>query len=85
MGRVIDMRLDDLLEDESLNVEKDKVKGELGFGEKVGIKQSAMGKKANDISPIDKHTLIDFAEEKYEQCELLKKKIKTIEQKLKNL
>ncbi len=26
-----------------------------------------------------------LAEEKYEQCELLKKKIKTIEQKLKNL
>ena len=28
---------------------------------------------------------IYLAEEKYEQCELLKKKIKTIEQKLKNL
>ena len=26
-----------------------------------------------------------LAEEKYEQCEILKKKIKTIEQKLKNL
>ncbi len=26
-----------------------------------------------------------FAEEKYEECELLKKNIKTIEQKLKNL
>ena len=50
-----------------------------------------------DIQPDDEEDLLAelarcmtlmskyLAEEKYEQCELLKKKIKTIEQKLKNL
>lgn len=67
VGRVIDMRLEDLLEDESLNVNRKEIKSFTGFGDKVGLKSSAKNKNPKDIANIHKHSLIDFADEDFKK------------------
>jgi len=70
VGRIIDMRLEDLKEDDRLDVSKD-LKGTPGFGEKVGtataIDKAAMSgaKNGADTSAITRTSLLDFAEEDF--------------------
>ena len=72
-GRILDLRLRDIIEDDSLNVSKD-LKGFNGFGNKVGTQsyiesQAKLGitTNGNDSSSIHKKNLIDFTTEDYQK------------------
>ncbi len=72
-GRILDVRLRDIIEDDKLNVSKD-LKGFTGFGNKVGTKsfinnQAKKGRitNGNDITDIHKSNLLDFAEEDFKK------------------
>jgi hypothetical protein len=74
VGRVIDMRLEDLIHDKDLDVDKKLVKGFPGFGTKVGL-QSAMelaakqGKtfNGNDVTDVHRKNLLEFADEDFKK------------------
>lgn len=65
VGRVIDMRLEDLMEDDDLDVDKKQIKGFEGFGAKAGIKNNVRDVKPKDITDIHKKSLIEFADEDF--------------------
>lgn len=70
VGRIIDIPLDDLLEDSLLSVDKKKIKGFQGYGQKVGTNsrkklQEGGGDlvKGNELS----RPLLDFTDDKYKK------------------
>lgn len=72
-GRILDVRLRDIIEDERLNVSKD-LKGFSGFGNKVGTKsfieselKSNRVTNGNDITDLNKRNLLDFADEDFKK------------------
>jgi len=74
VGRIIDVRMQDLIEDDKLDVDKKLIKGFPGFGTKVGL-NSAMIKAATDgtpsngadISNVYRKNLLDFADEDFKK------------------
>lgn len=64
VGRSIDVRLEDLVENDSLNIKSD-LKGFVGFGDKIG----AIDKRNNgrDSSSVFKRSMIDFADEDFKK------------------
>ena len=74
VGRIIDIRLQDLLEDDKLDVDKKLIKGFSGFGEKVGLNTAIAdaakaGKPVNggDLSNVNRKNLLDFADEDFKK------------------
>ena len=76
VGRILDISLVDLIEDDKLEVDKNLVKGYKGFGDKVGTasekayKQSG-GKDLMTISGL-RHNLIDFATKDFQNSKFSK-------------
>ena len=74
VGRIIDMRLEDLLEDGDLDVDKSSIKGFPGFGTKVGL-NTALNNAAlkgdrlngNDSRNPHRTDLLDFANEDFKK------------------
>jgi hypothetical protein len=58
IGRSFDMRLIDMLEDDSLDVDKKKIKGNLGFGELVGTKDFLNQQRAGGQDKKFPHTTL---------------------------
>jgi len=74
VGRIIDVRLNDLLEDDKLDIDKKLIKGFSGFGTKVGLNTAIVnaakaGKPVNggDLSNINRKNLLDFADEDFKK------------------
>jgi len=71
VGRSIDMRLRDLVEDDNLDVDKKLVKGFEGFGTKVGLteagKKLVLDNKADDVTDIHRGSMIDFADKDFKK------------------
>lgn len=64
VGRSFDVPLQDILEDDTLDVDKKVLKGKVGYGNKVNeIKQN--GTDFVETTPIASRVLADFANEKY--------------------
>ncbi len=68
VGRTIDMRLEDLKEDERLTISKE-LKGAPGFGTKVGTNsfQINPNNNGNDISDLHRTDLLSFADQDYQK------------------
>jgi len=65
VGRIIDVRLNDVLEDDKLNIKKGQIKGFNGFGQSVGSHTNG-----NDISipsATSSSSLFDFADEDFKK------------------
>lgn len=70
VGREIDMRLEDLIEDETFDVDKKLIKGFEGFGDRVGKTTSKnQGQETKSLhgfrSPISGRPLLDFADSNF--------------------
>jgi len=70
VGRTIDMRLDDILEDDKLDVDKKSLKGFDGFGEVIGTNSALKKSNSKDITSIPGgselgHPLLHFAEDRF--------------------
>lgn len=59
VGREIDLRYEDFIEDDSFNIEKDKVKGFKGFGEMVSA--------PNNLDSNYRAPILEFAEEEFKK------------------
>ena len=68
-GRSFDMRLTDLLEDDTLDVDKKRIKGNLGFGEMIGTKDFKAAQRAGGQDKLHPHQflkpLIDRADKSF--------------------
>lgn len=74
VGRIIDIRLEDLLADKELDVDKKQIKGIPGFGEKVGT-ATAINKQrlqGSDITSIHKKDLLSYADESFKKSDASK-------------
>ena len=74
VGRIIDIRMEDLIEDDKLDVDKKMIKGFPGFGEQVGLGTAIddmrkQGKKINgsDVVNVHRKNLLDFADEDFKK------------------
>lgn len=69
IGRKIDVRLDDLLEDDDLDVDRKQIKGFLAYGDKVGSasQRNYTANGGQDALVLNKfmRSLIDFTDERY--------------------
>jgi hypothetical protein len=78
VGRIINVRLRDVIEDDKLNVSKG-LKGYAGFGQKVGtysslLTQSSGGDNVN-LTPYSKKSLLEYSTKDYQQsteCKFIK-------------
>lgn len=63
VGRIIDIPLQDLLDDDKLNVDKNKIKGFKGYGERVG----KFDRGGDDTKPVNSFgkNLLDFTDDSY--------------------
>ena len=77
VGRIIDVPLKELVEDDKLNVDKSLIKGFKGFGERVGtasFKAEAAKAKLSggqDIKPVTplKKTLLEFTDKRFQESD----------------
>jgi len=69
VGRSLDIRLRDLIEDDKLDVDKKLIKGFEGFGTKVGLTDVGKARVRNgeDISDIHRGSMIDFADKDFKK------------------
>jgi len=69
VGRIIDIRLRDLVEDDKLDVDPKLVKGFNGFGTKAGLTKDGqrIAVQGGDVSDIHKTTMLDFADEDFKK------------------
>ncbi len=69
VGRIIDIRLRDLVEDDKLDVDKDLIKGFTGFGTKTGLTDIGKNLQRNgeDITDIHRRSMIDFADKDFKK------------------
>ncbi len=69
VGRTIDIRLRDLIEDDKLDVDKKLIKGFEGFGTKVGLTTVGKERVRNglDVSDIHRGSMIDFADKDFKK------------------
>lgn len=70
VGRVIDIPLQDLVEDDKLDVDKNIIKGFKGFGERIGTATELtanIGKKPEDYVKISRRNLLDYTDEEYKK------------------
>ena len=65
VGRLIDVPLQDLLEDDKLDVDKKAIKGFLGYGDAVGSKKIAAGEQDYIKVGSPKRTLLEFSDVGY--------------------
>lgn len=67
IGRIIDIPLNDLLEDDKLDVDKKQIKGFKGFGNKIGKRVDMSMEQGKDLVPISHglKNLLDFTDHDY--------------------
>ena len=65
IGRSFDVPMDDLLEDDTLDVDKKLIKGKVGYGQKVRGDSPRNGMDFVDPSPLASRALADFASDEY--------------------
>ena len=74
VGRVIDMPLMDLLEDDKLDVDKKMIKGFVGFGDKIGRKNELekVATQGRDYVPNKQHykSLIEITQENFQKSKV---------------
>jgi len=72
-GRIIDMPLQDLLDDDKLDIDKSKIKGFKGYGDKVTIQASMPQTGGGDTTPLNngmRKNLLDFTDKGYKDSKL---------------
>ncbi len=67
VGRIIDVPLEDLLEDDQLKVDKSRIKGFSGFGQKVGTGLGRSEAKDTQSLSITPKTLLEFTDKNFQR------------------
>ena len=65
VGRIIDIPLDDLLEDDKLDVNKKQLKGFEGYGQKIGMFPRGNKNKSDTQDFVPNKSLIDYTEDEF--------------------